>query len=78
MAENKFKAFLEKRRPFGDAVDLPFVDHAVDDPSLPDPTSWEELEGYIKKTNPKVPTDVLNAAKHIWQLYETVPPAGRT
>ena len=52
MAQNKFKAYLKKGQPFGDTVDLPFVDHAVTDQHLPDPKSWEELEGYIKRLNP--------------------------
>ncbi len=69
MAQNKFKAYLKKGQPFGDTVDLPFVDHAVTDQHLPDPKSWEELEGYIKRCNPDAPTDTLNAARHVWQLY---------
>ena len=69
MVQNRFKAFLEKGQPFGHVVDLPFVDDAVLDQNLPDPESWEELEDYIKLTNPDVPTDTLNAARHIWNLY---------
>ncbi len=69
MAQNRFKAFLKEGLPFGDTVDRPFVIDAVGDPSLPDPKSWEELEDYIKLTTPDVPTDTLNAARHIWNLY---------
>ena len=69
MAQNRFKAFLKERQPFGDAVDTPFVNDAVTDRLLPDPKSWEELEGYIKLSNPDVPTDTLNAARHAWDLY---------
>ena len=43
-----FKDFLKEGQPFGDTVDLPFVNDAVTDPHLPDPKSWEELESYIK------------------------------
>ena len=69
MAQNKFKAYLKEGQPFGDAVDRPFVDDAVADPDLPDPNSWEELEGYIKRRNPDAPTDTLKAARHMWQRY---------
>ncbi len=69
MDENKFKAFLEKRQPFGDALDLHFVDHAITDQGLPDPSSWEELENYIKDQNPDAPKDTLDAAKYVWELY---------
>ncbi len=68
MAQNRFKTFLKEGHPFGDIVDR-FVTDAVLDPDLPDPGSWEELEGYIKRRNPDVPNDTLNAAKHVWQLY---------
>ncbi|MCH9020352.1 MAG: hypothetical protein IIA73_08310 [Proteobacteria bacterium] len=70
MAQNKFKAYLKEGQPFGDVVDRPFVYDAVGDPDLPDPESWEELEGYIKRRNPEVPTDTLNAARHVWQMYD--------
>lgn len=69
MAQNRFKDFLKERRPFGDSVDRPFVHDATMDLNLPDPNSWEELEGYIKGQNPDTPTDVLDAARHVWQLY---------
>ena len=69
MAQSKFKTFLEEGQPFGDVVDRPFVNEAVTDPDLPDPESWEELEGYIKQRNPDAPIDTLNAAKHVWQFY---------
>ena len=69
MAQNRFKAFLKEGLPFGDIVDRPFVIDAVTDRLLPDPKSWEELEDYIKLSNPDVPTDTLNAARHIWDLY---------
>ncbi len=64
-----FKDFLKERQPFGNSVDLPFVNDAVTDPHLPDPKSWEELEGYIKRRDPDAPTDTLNAARHVWQCY---------
>ena len=69
MAHNEFKAYLRKGQPFGDALDLPFVDDAVLDQRLPDPKSWEELEDYIKRHNIDAPADTLLAAKHVWQLY---------
>lgn len=37
MAQNKFKAYLKERQPFGDAVDIPFVNGAVTGRDLPDP-----------------------------------------
>ena len=69
MSEHKFKAFLEEGQPFGDAVDLPFVNTAVMDLNLPDPSSWGELENYITQCNPDVQWDTLKAARHVWQLY---------
>ena len=71
MAQNRFKAFLKDRQPFGDSVDKPFVIDAAGDPALPDPKTWEELEAYIKRHNPKAPTEVLDAAKYVWGLYES-------
>ena len=68
MAQNKFKAYVEGRR-WSDTV-RDFVDDAMQDPDLPDPESWEELESYIKRRNPDAPTDTLNAARHVWQLYD--------
>jgi hypothetical protein len=69
MTRNRFKAYLEKRSPFGDTVDIPFVYDAVADPRLPDPNSWEELEGYIKRRNPDASADTLGAAEYVWQRY---------
>ncbi len=71
MARNRFQAYLKVGQPFGDAVDRPFVDHAVTQQDLPDPKSWKELEDYIKRSNPDVSTDTLKAARHVWQRYET-------
>ena len=64
---NRFQAYLTERQPFGDAVDLPFVDHAVIDSGLPDATSWEELEAYLTERN--APENTLRAAAHVWRLY---------
>ena len=66
---NRFKTFLNEGQPFGDIVDRPFVNDAVTDPDLPDPESWEELEGHIKRLNPDAPADTFDAAKHVWGLY---------
>ncbi len=80
-----FKDFLKEGQPFGDTVDLPFVNDAVTDPHLPDPKSWdelesyikgrpkswEELESYIKGRNPDALDNTLKAASHVWwELYE--------
>jgi hypothetical protein len=67
MTQNRFKAYLERRRPFGDSVDLPFVERAIADRNLPDPASWEELESYLREND--AAEDDLKAAKHVWQLY---------
>ena len=69
MTQNEFKSYLKEGQPFGEAVDLPFVNDAVTDPHLPDPKSWEELEGYIKRRNPDAPAGTLGAARHVWRLY---------
>ena len=45
MAQNEFKAYIQKRRWSDNLRD--FVDHAVGDLSLPDPESWEELAPII-------------------------------
>ena len=67
MNQNRFKAFLKEGQPFGDSVDLPFVDSAVGEQSLPDPNSWEELDAYLEDHDAE--EDVIKAAKHIWGLY---------
>ena len=67
MAENKFKAYVLERR-WNDAV-RDFVHDAQQDPDLPDPARWEELEAYIQHRNPAAPAKTLDAAKHVWQLY---------
>ena len=70
MNNNKFKSYLKRRQPFGDSVDLLFVNDALMDKDLPDPKSWEELENYIQDTgDSKNLTEVLSAAKYIWNLY---------
>ncbi len=69
MAKNRFKTFLEKGLPFGDAVDIPFVNDAVTDRLMPDPESWEELEGHIKRLSPDAPANTLAAAKYVWERY---------
>jgi hypothetical protein len=69
MTRNRLKAFLEERSPFGNTLDRPFVHDALADPSLPDPTSWEELKDYIKRRNPNASADTLGAAEYVWQRY---------
>lgn len=70
MDKNKFKAYMEKRQPFGDSVDLPFVNFALIDYTLPDPKSWEELEDYISDHGDSAELDkTLSAAKYVWELY---------
>lgn len=71
MGENKFKAYLKERQPFGDTLDKPFVYDMVNDPDLPDPDpdSWEVLETYIKQHSPDDSGEALKAAEHIWGLY---------
>ncbi len=67
MAQNSFQAYLKERRWSGDLRG--FVDHAVDDPNLPDAASWEELEAYLKH-KPTVVDKAIEDAKYVWQLYE--------
>ena len=65
MSEHKFKAFLVSRQSqWNENQSKNFVDHAVGDPNLPDPTSWEELEAYLKDK----PTAIAEA-QYIWRLY---------
>ena len=68
MTEHKFKAFLRDGEPFGDAVDKPFVYDALADPDLPDPDDYEELKRHLVDRDAK--PDVLNAAEHMWGLYQ--------
>ena len=68
MVEHKFRAFLRSRRWSDNLLD--FVDFAVNrdrDTELPDPTSWEELETYLKSR--RAPQHASESAKHIWGLY---------
>jgi len=69
VSENKFKAFLRERQPFGDGVDLSFVDEALDDPRLPDATSWEHLKAYLDERG--ADEKMFSAAKYVWGLYVT-------
>ncbi len=82
MAENRFKSFLKEGQPFGDTVDLPFVNEAVMDKYLPYPASWKELRRYIEKCYsckefhqyPNASDETLKAAKQVWQLFRTTKP----
>ena len=65
MAQHRFRAFVEGRQ-WGDTL-RDFVDHAQDDPNLPDATSWQELETYLKKC--EATDKVLGAAEYLWQQY---------
>ena len=82
MAENRFKSFLKEGQPFGDSVDLHFVNAAVMDRYLPYPQSFQELGRYIRtKYSSKESNqytngldETLNAAKHVWELFRTTKP----
>ena len=67
MAQNRFRAYLKERRWSDNLCD--FVDHAVDDPNLPDAASWGQLEAYLKQ-KPTVVDKAIEDAKYVWQLYE--------
>ena len=67
MAQNRFRAYLKERRRSDNLRD--FVDHAVDDPNLPDAASWGQLEAYLKQ-KPTVVDKAIEDAKYVWQLYE--------
>ena len=66
MAEHKFRAFLNSRK-WEDNL-RHFTAQAEDDANLPDPTSWEELERYLKAI-PTTSERALSAAKYVWGLY---------
>lgn len=67
MSEHKFKAFLlSRRRQWNENQSKKFVDHALEDPDLPDAKSWEELEAYLVRGH----EDATKEAKYIWGLYE--------
>ena len=67
MAQNKLKAYVERRRWRSDTV-RDFVDHAVQDPDLPDAESWQELKSYLDRH--EASDERLSAAEYIWQCYE--------
>ncbi len=48
MGEHEFKTFLRSRS-WNENQSKKFVDHALDDPDLPDAKSWEELEAYLAR-----------------------------
>ena len=64
MGEHEFKAFLRSRQ-WNENQSKKFVDHALDDPDLPDAKSWEELEAYLARGH----EDAIEEAKYIWGLY---------
>jgi hypothetical protein len=71
MNEHKFKAFLlSRRRQWNENQSKKFVDHALDDPDLPDAKSWEELEAYLKGRPDPASAATIEEAKYIWGLYE--------
>lgn len=66
MCEHKFKTYLRSRQ-WNDAQSL-FVDHALEDASLPDPKSWDELKAYLEDS--QAAENVIREAEYIWKLYE--------
>ena len=65
MSEHKFNAFL-RSRPWNENQSKKFVDHALEDPDLPDAKSWEELEAYLVRGH----EGAIKEAKYIWDLYQ--------
>ncbi len=69
LEENKFKAFLKKRT-FSQALNRNFVYDAVADQGLPDPQSWEVLEGFImQRWSDDALPEAYDAAKYVWELF---------
>ena len=69
MAQNKFQAFIQGRKPWWSDNLRNFVDPAVDDRELPDAESLEELNSYlVEKWN--ATDNVLSSATYVWRLYE--------
>jgi hypothetical protein len=66
VAQHKFRAFLQSRRP-DDWLDRRFVGHALGDGRLPDAKSWNQLETYL--TEHEAGPEALRAAKHVWEQY---------
>ncbi len=67
MAQNKLKAYVERRRWRSDTV-RDFVDHAVQDPDFPDAESLQELKSYLDRH--EASDETRSAAEYIWQCYE--------
>ncbi len=66
MAQNQFKAFIQGRQ-WGDAVRT-FIDDATQDSDLPDASSWEQLEAYVKQKH--AVDRVIADARYVWQRYQ--------
>ena len=70
MEENKFRAFLEKGS-FGDAINFSFVYDAVADQDLPDASTWEEVDSFIRENwKPDAIPKALDDAKYVWRLFQ--------
>jgi hypothetical protein len=72
MGQHKFKAFLRKRQ-WTAELDRHFVDDAQLDPTLPDVTSWEQLEAYLHQH--EAVSNALAAARYVWEQYEQERPS---
>ena len=68
MARNRFKAYIRDGVWSGELRD--FADDAIHDDDLPDATSWEQLETYLKDLNAL--EGAMIAGKAVWQRYEFV------
>jgi len=67
MPATSFKTYVQNRRltdsPAGD-----FVADAKADPTFPDPATWEELEGYLRRRG--AIRDAITAGRAVWRGYQ--------
>lgn len=67
MAPISFRTYVQSRRvtdtPAGD-----FVADAKADPTFPDPPTWQELEGYLRRRG--AIRDAIMAGRAVWRGYQ--------
>ena len=73
MPGSEFVRFLHSREWESD-LGKRFVDHAVADATMPDVSSWDELEQHLRDHG--APTDNIEAARYVWSLFEDWKKAG--
>ena len=66
LARNQFLAYIRGRKWSGEHRD--FANDAIRDDELPDATSWEQLETYLRDLHAL--DGAIIAGKHVWECYQ--------